>query len=224
MTENTQIVTVLTGDLVNSTALGAEKVEMAFERLQEVAKDLEAWHGGSLLFTRHRGDGWQVLLRDKKFSIRSALAFRTAVKSLGKNYDTYIGIASDELFQLAKNDLNTMSDPVFIASGNSLDAVKLKSDRVLHQIKSQGTFTPKIGDITNKRRAAFVTLADQIINNWTTAQADAVYPMLNPINTPKVTEVAKMQGKLRQSISKSLNAAGFYHLHAALKFWESVDD
>ena len=170
MTENTQIVTVLTGDLVNSTALGA-------------AKDLEAWHGGSLLFTRHRGDGWQVLLRDKKFSIRSALAFRTAVKSLGKNYDTYIGIASDELFQLAK-----------------------------------------IGDITNKRRAAFVTLADQIINNWTTAQADAVYPMLNPINTPKVTEVAKMQGKLRQSISKSLNAAGFYHLHAALKFWESVDD
>lgn len=204
MTENTQIVTVLTGDLVNSTALGSEKVEMAFERLQEVAKDLEAWHGGSLLFTRHRGDGWQVVLREPKYALRSVVSLRAAVKAIGPEFDTYIGVATGPVISIKSQNLNTYNDEVFASSGSALEAAK--------------------GDGTGVRTYSFDTaeefttmvLADFMTSTWTPIQSRTVLPMISLLNPPTYSELAKRLNKSRQAVTKSLNGLGFEHLTMAI--------
>lgn len=204
MTENTQIVTVLTGDLVNSTALGAEKVEMAFERLKEVAKDLEAWHGGSLLFTRHRGDGWQVVLREPKYALRSVVSLRAAVKAIGPEFDTYIGVATGPVISIKSQNLNTYNDEVFASSGSALEAAK--------------------GDGTSVRTYSFDTaeefttmvLADFMTSTWTPIQSRTVLPMISLLNPPTYSELAKRLNKSRQAVTKSLNGLGFEHLTMAI--------
>ncbi len=208
MTENTQIVTVLTGDLVNSTALGAEKVEMAFNRLQEVAKDLEAWHGGSLLFTRHRGDGWQVVLREPKYALRSVLLLQASVKSLGPEFDTYIGAATGRTSKLSKTDLNRYMDPAFAFSGSALDQAK------------SSTIGQRIFQFGDTKENAMTILADFISSNWTQKQSEAVVEILREPSTPNYSKIANKLGKSRQAFTKSLEGAGFSHINAALQTLE----
>ncbi|QTN35512.1 hypothetical protein [Cognatishimia activa] len=212
MTENTQIVTVLTGDLVNSTALGAEKVEIAFERLQEVAKDLEAWHGGSLLFTRHRGDGWQVVLREPKFALRSALVFRAGLKAIAGEFDTYMSLLDGDVEFTEQQDLNTYTEPVFTYSG-----------RFLELIKREAKHGRRMAIFNDDQTIAISSLADQIVNRWTKAQASAVYHFLMNENTT-YSQVGDELGISRQAVSKSLESAGFFYVETALDSLENDHD
>lgn len=212
MSENTQIVTVLTGDLVNSTALGAEKVEMAFERLQEVAKDLEAWHGGSLLFTRHRGDGWQVVLREPKYALRSVLAFRAGLRSYGPEFDTYIGVGTGPTSILESTNLNEYTDKAFELSGAALETAK------------KTVMEMKLASWGNREFCSMLSFADYMSASWTATQSATMYQMLVTSNGAKFTKVAKKLGKSRQAVTKSSDGAGYPYLFSALHFQEYQND
>ena len=55
MSNQTRKIAVLTGDLVNSTGLGPEKVERAFRALEDCVKEIEGWPVYDIHFSRHRG-------------------------------------------------------------------------------------------------------------------------------------------------------------------------
>ncbi|WP_417242548.1 hypothetical protein [Celeribacter sp.] len=204
MVTHTRKIAVLTGDLVGSTALGPQKIEQAFEALKDCAEMQAAWMGDSLHFTRHRGDGWQVALTAPKYALRSALAFRAALRSLGREFDSYIGIAEGEIGATISMDLNDATGSAFVASGHLLDKV------------SQLSTTEKMAYGQNKALNAVVVLADHISQGWTPAQASAILPYLKTLDDPSFTDVAKALGKSRQSITKSLEAAALSPLRMAL--------
>lgn len=200
----TRTIAVLTGDLVGSTTLGPEKVEQAFEALEACADMQAAWMDGqSLHFTRHRGDGWQVALAEPKYALRSALCFRAALRSLGKEFDSYIGIAEGEIEGEIGPDLNEETAEVFARSGAGVEDLKTsRTVRMIHQelgLRDQGTI-----------------FADKFVQDWTPIQAETILVALLK-NSPNYSDIANHLGKSRQTVSKTLKAAGWEFIELGLE-------
>ncbi|WP_417278423.1 hypothetical protein [Celeribacter sp.] len=209
MSDETRKIAVLTGDLVNSTGLGPEKVERAFVALEDCAEMQAAWMGGqSLHFTRHRGDGWQVALAEPKYALRSALCFRAALRAISEEYDSYIGIAEGSVEGKIGPNLNKEQWEPFINSGD-----------VLEICKSSRTFTHFFHAEFDAIGAAFI-LADAISRRWTWKQAETIFLAL--IDTGRVThtEISQRLQKSRQAVTKSLEGANFPAILEALSTLE----
>ena len=198
-------IAVLTGDLVASTALGTDKIAQAFEALEACAATQAGWFGAPLHFTRHRGDGWQVVLARPECALRSALAFRAALKARDGALDSYIGAAEGEGPDKIGADLNYETNEVFIKSGAALSWAKTNEDWVRMEYNPKGPLS-----------AAFM-LADRISRDWTQPQAAAILPFLAPVHVPTATDVAAQLGKSRQAVSKALDAARYDALLLALQ-------
>ena len=201
-------IAVLTGDLVHSTELGPDKIDRAFEALEACAARLEGWQGHALHFSRHRGDGWQVVLMRPEQALRCALAFRASLRALGDEFDTYIGIAEGRNDGPIGRDLNDETGPVFVSSGSTLAIPQYVGPmRMAHAAKGP--------------MDAVTHLADQLSMGWTPPQAAAVLPFLDPHSSPSYTQVAKALGKSRQAVKKAVDAA---HLPALIYALNSLEE
>jgi len=209
MTHSSNIA-VLTGDLVHSTDLGNAKIARAIAALEECARVQEHWHGAPLHFTRHRGDGWQVVLASPELALRSALGFRAALRANGEEFDSYMGIAAGFVTNPVGPDLNDETGDVFVASGAQLET--LKASKHAHRILLSGAHD------------AAARLADHISQGWTAPQAAAIQLFLAPGAAQSYTEVAKTLGISRQAVAKSTEAAGLHPLRYALKSIEETSD
>lgn len=201
-------IAVLTGDLVASTALGNDKIAQAFEALEACAATQAGWFGAPLHFTRHRGDGWQVVLARPECALRSALAFRAALKARDGALDSYISIAEGDAPDRIGDDLNSHSEKVFVDSGHGLDELKDTATplRIIHA--SLGAYD------------AATILADHLSQDWTQAQATAILPTLAPDFDLNYTTLGKSLGKSRQAVTKALSSAGHDFLSLALETLE----
>lgn len=205
MSEETRKIAVLTGDLVNSTGLGPEKVERAFRALEDCAEMQADWMGGqSLHFTRHRGDGWQVALMEPKYALRSAVCFRAALRALGEEFDSYIGIAEGDVEGEVGPDLNEETTLPFLWSGTTLEALRMNSIGEKIEYFSAGCLN------------AAALLLDKIASDWTSTQAHTMLTALPPNQPATYTEIAKKLKKSRQSVTKTLQSAGSHYVLLAL--------
>lgn len=202
---NQNRIAVLTGDIVGSTDLGPKQLEDALTALRHCADIQAEWVGTTLHFTRHRGDGWQVVLAKPQYGLRSALAFRAALRAQNPDFDSYIAIAAGDGPANIATNLNDETSRVFVESGQGLDDLLATRApiRMLHQ--SRGAHD------------AATILADHISQGWTQAQAAAILPKLAPDTNVTITEIAQMLGKSRQAVTKSLKAAGYDAIDLALE-------
>jgi len=210
MGEKTRKIAVITGDIVGSTALGPAKLERAMAALAASAKVQAGWHGESLRFTRNRGDGWQVVLARPEMALRSALAFRAALRAQGSEFDSYFGIAKGDASLALNNDLNAETGNVFKHSGDNLEGLK--------EIRNLDV---RMGYVGDGEINAVIALADHLSQGWTPPQAAALLPLLNPDAAVTQTQVAKKLGKSRQAVAKSLEAAHYRPLSRALNSMET---
>ncbi len=200
------VIAVLTGDLVRSTDLEQDRLDQAMQALAAAAARASSWHGASLMFSRNRGDGWQVCLARPDLALRTALCMRAALRTGGKDLATRIAIAVGDGDPGSTGDLNAASGPVFVASGRGLDALELPAMMTFEGGGALG---------------AAVRLADHVSQGWTEAQARAVGPMLEP-DTPVRREVAQAIGISRQAVDQALEAAGYPALAEALTLIEGA--
>ena len=212
MAETTRKIAVLTGDIVGSTELGPDKLESAMAALAECAEVQAKWHGESLRLTRNRGDGWQVVLARPEMALRSALAFRAAIRALGKEFDTYIGIALGNGPVQINDDLNEMVAPTFNTSGQLLEIIKKRKSGFANSVRME--LSPS-GPATSA-----TILADYIAQSWTPAQATAILMAMDDTQPMTLTDIGEALGKTRQAIKKSLDGAGFDHIAKAVRFME----
>ena len=212
MTAGHRHIAVLTGDLVASTTLGEARIARAFAVLADCATQQEAWHGAPLRFTRHRGDGWQVALAKPALALRSALAFRAALRAEGEEFDSYIAIAVGDAPKGMRPNLNNRSEQVFIQSGRGLDDLKSTKMpvRIIHE--SHGAID------------AATILADHLSQSWTPAQSETILFTFDPQFDGTYTSIAERLGKSRQAVTKSLIAAGYEFLDLALATLEKEAD
>lgn len=199
---------VLTGDLIGSTLLDPQRLEQAFGHLETAAAQIDAWQGFPTLFSRYRGDGWQIMLTRPRLALRAALFLRAALRAAGRDLSTRIAIATGIEPPPISADLNLATGPVFVASGRALDAVAAPAQMVLAGGGAPG---------------AAVRLADALSQGWTVAQARAIRPMLAP-KPPTRVIVAESLGIRRQAVEQALTAAGYPALSQALAMIEATTD
>jgi hypothetical protein len=201
----TQKQAVLTGDLVNSTALARDQLELAFSKLTIAANTISRWQSAPSHFSRYRGDGWQMVLTRPELALRAALFLAASIGTLGPMFATRIAIGCGEVMPSSSQ---IPFAPAYVAAGHALDTMH-KKRRIVH---AQG------GAIS-----ATTALADHIAKGWTPAQCTVLALSLSPHKMTHA-DMAKTLGITRQSVEKSLAAAGFPAIETALSQIEAADD
>lgn len=203
------MIAVLTGDIVASTSMPTERQEAVMEALRGAASRAARWHGSDLRFTRQKGDGWQACLARPELAPRTALYFQAALRELGKDVATRISIGLGAAELGPGQDLNSATGSAFIASGRGLEDLE-GAELIRHS--------------AGGALAASVRLADHISQGWTSAQARAIHPMLDPLAELRHSDVARSLGISRQAVTQALDSAGFAALSQALAMIEARDD
>lgn len=197
---------VLSGDIVDSTSLGATELDDVMRALETASQEMSQWSPSVCDFTRQSGDGWQVALGAVQFDLRAALFLQAIVRRQGKHLRTRIAIAIDDgtLADDPERDLNSAHGPAFITSG-----------RLLSSLKGHAHLAHAVGGACH----AAIALADHISDGWTQAQARALCELLPP-NSGTRAEAAKRLGISRPAVDQALWSAGFPAIEAALTSWE----
>lgn len=198
---------VLSGDLVDSSALSAEEVDSALQALESAADDISRWAPGMVTgFARSGGDGWQFALSEQRFALRSSLYFRAAIRRLGKAFSTRIALACGDGHLPDNRDPNAASGPAFTASGRLFTTL--------------GGPHITMGHASGGALNALILLADHISQGWTPAQARAVFTMLPPGATTHADAAARL-GISRQAVDQALTAAGYHSISDAIQSVEA---
>ena len=196
---------VLTGDLINSTALSAFQVDAAMTRLDAATREASGWANGAITGFRTRGgDGWQAALSAPEFALRLALIMTAQLRHTEDGIATRVAIATGTGTLPDDGDTNRAHGPAFVASGRLLEGLD-KQVRIAHA--SGGTM------------AAATRLADHIAQGWTQAQARAMAEALVPGAPPRAT-IAEHLGITRQAVNQALWSGGFPAIDEALSLIE----
>ncbi len=202
-------IAVVSGDLVGSTKIALPDIDQVFLSLAAFVGE-QTWLGAN--FTRQSGDGWQLVVLHPEHALRSALAVRAKLMSLRSGLDTYISISVGMIETAPPDDLNHTNHPRFVASGRELEILKNRASK-------DGI---KLAHWDMGAEASVGVLLDEISKGWTSAQAEAVLLYLNPYSDElSYSDAAARLGKSRQTVTKSLKAAGKDAVIKALAFLEA---
>ncbi len=200
---------VLTGDIVNSEDIDPAHLDQAIAILEQCCTQISEWDDiNHIRFSRVSGDGWQVALRPGKFALRAAVLLRAQLLAQNIAQDTRVSIAIGDGPDTLPKDLNSASGAAFTQSGRALSRMAKRM-----RMTSEG----------DKRVQATVLLIDFLMTQWTRNQANVMSHALHHPAQPQ-GDIARQLGKTPQAINKTLHAAGFLAVEAALKLIEQSHD
>ncbi len=200
---------VLTGDIVNSSAIEAAELDVTMQALHHAAIEISGWNGHTVTgFARRGGDGWQIAMERPELAMRAALFLQAILRRLAPERATRIAIAFGDgaLPTATWQDPNKGHGDAFTASGRLIDHVPR------HALMAHAA-----GGLI----AATLRLADHISQGWTQAQARALVEALPPDAQTRAKAAAKL-GISRQAVNQALWSAGYPALTDALEFVEKV--
>lgn len=203
---------VLTGDLVNSSMAGPAATSRALKQIETTLAQVEAWdNSGPGLFTRTRGDGWQFVVQNQIYTLRTSLMVFADLHAARDLPQTRIAIGMDGIDRVEGSDLSAATGPAFVVSGQYLDALN-RTDRFAI---GGATATPL--------HRAVITLVEDRISRWTPEQAEATALYLAPTD-PTLKDIAKTLGISTQAVHSRIKGAGAQALRRAVKHWEEQRD
>lgn len=204
---------VLTGDLVGSTDADPRDVDRAMAVLAETAAWIAGWRVtenipvGDTRFTRHRGDGWQVLINAARFGLRAALLFQARLAARPDLPATRIAVGLAHMAPTLGADLSDAHGAAFVVSGRALGDM------------ARGERLRLAGHDISPLSAAFIGLLDDRITDWTPEQAEAVAHAIVP-GAPTQAAIAGTLGISPQALSARLSGARWPAIRRVLEAWE----
>jgi hypothetical protein len=202
--------TVFTGDIVESSALSAERLDDVMTCLDGLSDDISAWNNGAIAaFGRRGGDGWQLAVNASEHDLRSTLYLQSSLMALDPEVQSRIAVATGKgtMPDGPDADPNSAHGPAFNASGRLLETLA-RNTLLAHAAGGPLDATYR--------------LADHIAQGWTQAQARAVAAMLPPGTGPRRVAADRL-GISRQAIDQALHAAGYPALQDALTLLEASE-
>lgn len=202
---------VLTGDLVASRKHDAAAVNTAMRVLGEATAGLAGDWGdmaSPVIFDRYRGDGWQLFLPAGEMALRTALRLVAALaREPASPIATRIGVGLGEANLPDSGDLAAASGAAFTDAGDMLEALGRQQRLAL---------PPTVGEPLR----AVAQLLDWQSQNWTQAQAEALYEALQK-DAPTQEQIAERFQVSRQAVQIRLARAGVHAIRHALRVYES---
>lgn len=216
MTESGCLHAVLTGDLVNSSALTSNQSQQAMELLRTSATTFEKHFPGTIngLMDTYRHDSWQLLLKKPEQAFRVALFLRSALKmesDARTKYDTRISIGIDTVEYIAEERISDSRGSAFTLSGKGVDTMKKSALALSIAIASDETW--------NEMIHAVIPLLDCIVTDWTPTESRAVNAALMDRTQEEIALQwisKKNSSPSRQAIGDSLIRAHWKKVHSVL--------
>lgn len=196
---------VITGDIVNSSEiLKAGQRDKLLDVMHQTIRNLNAdenW--GNIQLEVYRGDSFQIIAQEVRDTLGVAVALRakliaTSTKDLRWDARLGVGIGNGEYLA---DKISESDGEAFHLSGEAFD--KLDKNSRLQILTPNKDYNEELEVST-----AFV---DDIVTNWTIAQAETFYLTITSNETQK--GIALLTKKTPQTISKIL-AAGKFQLIA----------
>ncbi len=189
----TDVVAVLTGDVVGSTSLTDAQFDRLLRELDSQCRWITSQHQDNA-FELMRGDAFQILIFDYALAIKYALLLRMALKACDPDFDcrVCIGIGT---YQRLRTQLGTSTGPAFTLSGRGLDA--MKADR-LSLLSQDQDFT--------RTHTLLTQFADHQLTQLTERQSAIGYLKLRYPNW-RQSDIAQELGANRVSITRSIKTA-----------------
>lgn len=208
---------VLTGDVVQSTKLAARDLAAAREAIAYALGEARAWRRGAFKGAPEffRGDSFQALMAAPGLSLRAALFVRARlIAETGADCRIAIGLGAVE--SVSRTRVSLSRGEAFVASGRALD--KLSAGRLA--IHAGEAFAEGLGPLA-PLLPAYAGLADALVSGWTRRQAEVACAALAlPARTQDA--IAASMKVTKQAVSKTLDAAHWRALDAALAAFESA--
>jgi hypothetical protein len=224
---------VLTGDIVRSSRLSVAERKAVGRLLDRAGQTLARWSTVPLPLSRHRGDGWQVLLADPAPALRAALLVRATLRAGGssRSLDTRIGIGVGTVEFVPGDRLEEGDGPAYRLSGSALEEKGTRRLRWAAESSAPADADPP----GNGPRGAparddrpdgeavpvVLDLVDFLVQEWTPAQATAVLGALEGWKQEKIA--AKWPGSAisQQGVAQHLRRAGWDVIDSALRWYEA---
>ncbi|MEO1139811.1 MAG: hypothetical protein AAFW87_10175 [Pseudomonadota bacterium] len=203
---------VFTGDLIGSRDASADAVESSMTVLKETADMLGDDLDIDLRFSRHRGDGWQILLTRPEALYEAYLAFVSRQQAHDDSLHTKISIGLDTVSHAGTRDLSDASGKAFVASGDMMEHLSTSKGSLRVAISGQGAQTWQMG---------LLRVSDWMAQNWSTHQSEAVALYLLRRDLRANADRAAALGISRQAYEARFHSSGFPALADAREaFWE----
>ena len=206
---------VLTGDLVKSSRLSEDHLSAARRALLAAVDEVKRW-GKGLVRSKpdfFRGDAWQTVLADPRWSLRAALFLRARLKSQ-ERVDTRVAIGIGRVQTVSPTRASLSSGEAFRLSGESLDQLAGKTRLA---ISLAGTVA---GDSRRWLPVVF-SFCDAIASQWKPRQSEIVAWALLPDPLTYEGIAASLTIPVsKQAVAKSLAGARWQAIKLALDEFE----
>ncbi len=214
---------VLTGDLVDSSKLSAERSKRALELLSDAATRFSAAFPGSrtVPLDTFRHDSWQWFLDRPEWAIRACLFLRAELKmhsAPDEKLDTRIAIGIGTAEAIDELRVSNSRGPAFTVSGKALDA--MRDERLTL------AFEESLEKDLSGLALGSIPLLDSVVNDWTPVESRAVSGGLLGWTQEQTAEQwpADADGKQisRQAIGSSLARAHWSRVESFLQWAEAT--
>lgn len=211
-----QVVAVLTGDIVDSTALDLKGLALARQSLTGAARAFEDIYADALLLPAEffRGDAWQMALRRPELGLRLALFLTARLRSEG-DVRTRVAIGLGAAEGLSPSVTTSVGEG-FQLSGRALDA--MTGYYVLTADLPEAS-----GPVRDWVRLC-VQLCGRFAQTWTRRQAEIVAMALLTTPPHHAAIADKLVPKVaKQTVTKALEGAHWHWLLDAVATFEATD-
>lgn len=202
---------IITGDIINSTAIPIEHRRELLSTIESIARELQDLT--PFKYEMFRGDSFQIMVEKPEKAMCIAVLVKAGLKS---RTPEECKILWDARIAVGIGDVSYEDDKLVTSDGEAFHFSGREFDELGKRNLSIRTRWEDINDELNVSTA----FANDIIDNWTRNQAQIVYISLTQNLTQK--EIALKLGKSKQNISKLFSSAKEALIRIYLKRIEHV--
>lgn len=210
---------IITGDIVDSSRYTGAERRRLHAAMARVAADLQAWFGPAIPrpLDVYRGDGWQLLVRDPRLSLRVGLAFRALLKThTGEDRaDSRLAIGVGPIDFLPPEGVSAGDGPAFRVSGGLLQSMTRRERMDFGLAEASDT-------LLARSLRVVVRLIDGWAWNWTVPQARAVGGALRGLTQQEIAATCWQPAITQQAVAQHLQRAGWHTIGEGLVYFEGV--
>jgi len=208
---------VLTGDVVGSSKLGSKTLQTVMRRLRDGAEQFGEVFEGAVYgkLDVFRGDSWQILIEDRRFSLRAAVFIRACIKGMEEvKADSRVAVAWGAIDSASLNQerVSESTGEAFTASGHALAEMKAPERLAIRP----GIVLPPAN---GRLLTAAVALLDQIVTRWKPGQAQAVEQAL--LRRTQV-EISRRLEVSQPTVNQAMRTAGWKAIELLVTETENI--
>jgi hypothetical protein len=208
---------VITGDIVGSSRLSRDEFRKAQGAIVRAGRELELHFPGKMPFPIElsRGDSWQIFLPDPVDALRMALFVRAFILAEAERVDTRVAIGVGAVDKMPEKSVGDGRGDAFRLSGDLVE--KKRGGRIRIAIGGP----PEVAR-ENRALSTMVTVLDEVVSRWTSAQATAVQGALLGRTQEEIATQWPGKAITQQAAGQHLARAGWDGTQEVIDYYEDV--